>query len=78
MRRRIASLIGAALTVLAAVAALVIIAAERVVNWRLRFRSRERAADLRRKVRQARAAAAAQRADLEARIRRDEEARRVE
>lgn len=73
MRRRLASIIGAALTLLAGLAAVVIVAAERVVAWRDRFRSRARAADLRRKVRQARAAAAAQRAAIEERIRNDQE-----
>lgn len=73
MRRRLASIIGAALTLLAAIAAIVIVAAEGVASWRIRFRSRERAIELRRKVRQARAAAEAQRADIEERIRNDQE-----
>lgn len=73
MRRWLASIIGAGLTLLAGLAAVVIVAAERVVGWRARFRSKERAAYLREKVRQARAAANAQRADVEARLQRDRE-----
>lgn len=56
------SVVGVVLTLLAGVAALVFLLADRIVVWRTRVQSKARAEELKRKVQEARAAAEAQRA----------------